>query len=210
MVTVESYGLDSFVARMERNHEWSQQTCARVAQAMRAATRSHTLLLPVAGNMFYMGAVGLPCILALALLWSTGAEPPCFACGVQSNTGCKRQLKRCWQVIYVLVVAYVVFVIYDTASHIDFVYSIWGALLGMLVFWFFCGIGAMEAIRGRARVAEKVAPRRRLQLHGRAVSHGEHVREVRPGPVDATETTRDACQRSARRSEDGAGREEDG
>ena len=142
-MTVESYGLDSFVARMERNHEWSQQTCARVAQAMRAATRSHTLLLPVAGNMFYMGAVGLPCILALALLWSTGAEPPCFACGVQSNTDCKRQLKRCWQVIYVLVVALVVFVIYITASHIDFVYSIWGALLGMLVFWFFCGIGAI-------------------------------------------------------------------
>ena len=77
-----------------------------------------------------------------------------------------RLLKRCWQVIYVLVVALVVFVIYITASHIDFVYSIWGALLGMLVFWFFCGIGAMEAICSRARVAEKVAPRRRLQLHG--------------------------------------------
>ena len=107
MVTVESYGLDDFVARMQRNNEWSRRTCARVAQAMRAATRSHTLLLPAAGNMFYVGAVGLPCILALALLWSTGAQAPCFACGGQSNTGCKRQLKRCWQVIYALGVAFV-------------------------------------------------------------------------------------------------------
>ena len=177
---------------------------------MRAATTSHALSLLAAGNMFYVGGVGLPCILALALLWSTGAQAPCFACGGHSNTGCKRQLKRCWQVIYVLLVALVVRAIYMTTSKMDFVFSIWGALTGMLVYWFFFGIGAIEANRGRARVAEKVAPRRRLQLHGRAVSHGEHVREVRRGPLDATGTTRDACQRSARRSEDGAGREEDG
>ena len=133
---------------------------------MRAATRSHALLLPAAGNMFYVGAVGLPCILALALLWSTGAQAPCFACGGQSNTGCKRQLKRCWQVIYVLAVAFAVRAIFMSVNQIEFVFSIWLALMGMLVYWFFFGIGAMEAIRGRARVAEKAAPRRRLQLHG--------------------------------------------
>ena len=74
---------------------------------MRAVTRSHALSLPAAGNMFYVGGVGLPCILALALLWGTGAQAPCFACGGRSNTWCKRQLKRCWQVIYVFVVALV-------------------------------------------------------------------------------------------------------
>ena len=97
----------------------------------------------------------MPCILALALLWGTGAQAPCFACGGRSNTWCKRQLKRCWQVIYVLLVALVVSAIYRTTSKMDFVFSIWGLLTGMLVLWFFFGIGAMEAIRGRARVAEK-------------------------------------------------------
>ena len=31
MVTVESNGLDDFLARMQRNNEWSERTCARVA-----------------------------------------------------------------------------------------------------------------------------------------------------------------------------------